>query len=347
MHHGAIGEMLGAHAEAALPEGEMLFRQFAEASTDVLWIRRAATLRLDYVSPAVDAVYGLSREEALHQNELSQWTSLILPEDREAAIADIHRVRAGERLSFEYRIRRPRDSQVRWLRSNAFPMFDSEGRVQHIGGIGRDITELKSAVGHQQRLLFELQHRVRNTLAVIRSIFRHSADRSESFDEFASHFDGRINAFSRVQLAVTRDPLAGFDLAELIADEFRACAAREGEQFALSGPPVRLKPKAAESIGLAIHELATNAVKHGAFRSERGYIDVRWHRAEREGEPWLCLDWTESGLSIRPVEQKREGFGTILLQRTLPYEFGASVKRKFESGGFRCEIAVPFAAIAS
>ena len=200
---------------------------------------------------------------------------------------------------------------------------------------------LKLALEVQQLLVAELQHGVRNTLAVIRSIVRRTAENSETVEDFAAHLDGRIGAYSRVQMAVTRDPLAGFDLAELISEELRACAAREGEQFSLRGPSVRLKPKAVERIGLAMHELATNALKHGALTSERGHIDVRWLEEQRDGKVWLSLEWKESGMMGRRVEQRREGFGTILLRHTLRYDLGAEVTPVYEPSGFRCEIAFP------
>jgi PAS domain S-box-containing protein len=328
-----------------LRASEAQFRQFAEASSDVLWVRDAESLQWEFLSPAFNSVYGISRDVAAPGDDLAQWVELIVPEDREQALDGISRARAGQSVNFEYRI--SRDGQIRWLRSNVFPMLDKHGRVQRIGGIGRDVTELKAALEHQRGLLAELQHQVRNTLAMIRSIVRRTADFSETVDEFAGHLEGRIAAFSRVEVALTRDPLAGFDLAELISDELRACAAREGKQFALHGPAVRLKPKAAKGIGLAIHELATNAVKHGAFTVADGHIEVRWSKEERDGEPWLAFCWTESGMTGRPVKQVREGFGTILLQQTLQYDLGAIVVRRFEPTGFRCEIGLPFAANAS
>jgi PAS domain S-box-containing protein len=327
--------------EEALRDSEQRFRQFGATSSDVLWIRNAQTLQWEYLSPAFDAVYGISREMALQGDNLFHWVDLIVPEDRKQALECISRARDGERVSFEFRIRRPADGQIRWMRNNDFPMLDQYGQIQRIGGIGRDITELKSAVDHHQLLLAELQHRVRNTLAVIRSIVRRTAESSETVDDFANHLDGRIGAFARVQVAMTRDPLAGFDLAELISEELRACAAHEGEQFTLEGPPVRLKAKVAESMGLAIHELATNAIKHGAFTSERGRIQVRWWKEAQGGEAWLAIDWKESGMQGRPVTQGHEGFGTKLLQQTLQYELGAKVARFFEPSGFRCTISIP------
>jgi PAS domain S-box-containing protein len=328
-------------SQDALRESEARFRQFGEASSDVMWIRNAETLQWEYLSPAFERIYGLSREETLSGNNLFQWTNLIVPEDRKYALDHISRAQAGDRTVFEFRIQRPQDGGVRWMRNNVFPITEQDGRILRIGGIDQDITPLKESLHHQKLLLAELQHRVRNTIAVIRSIVRRTAENSDDVDDLVNHLDGRIDAYARVQLAVTRDPIAGFDLGELIADELRACATHEGEQFTLDGPPVRLTPKAAESLGLAIHELATNAVKHGAFTVEGGRIDVSWRKQAKGDEAWLSIDWKESGMTGTPIEQKRKGFGTLLLQQTLHYDLGAQVTQRFEPHGFECEIAFP------
>jgi two-component sensor histidine kinase len=100
---------------------------------------------------------------------------------------------------------------------------------------------------------------------------------------------------------------------------------------------------AAESIGLAIHELATNAVKYGAFTVSGGRVDVRWRTAPKGDQAWLSLDWKESGMLGHPIEDRRRGFGTLLLQETLQYDLNAEVRRMFEPTGFHCEIAFPLA----
>jgi two-component system CheB/CheR fusion protein len=191
-------------------------------------------------------------------------------------------------------------------------------------------------------LLAELQHSVRNTLAVIRSIARRTAQTSDSVDDYAMHLEGRIDAFARVQSAVTRDPLSGVDLEYLIAEELDAHRGREGEQVAvIDGPPVKLKPKAAESLGLAIHELATNAVKYGALSVPAGRISVVW-RIEQGGEdPLLVLEWTETGVDVADGEPKRRGFGMELLERTIAYELKAAAELTFTPRGLICVLRVP------
>ena len=128
-------------AETSLREMEAMLGEFAEASSEVLWIRDARTLRWEFLSSAFEAVFGLARKAALTGDTLENWADLILPEDRAETLEKLERVRAGERIILNYRIRRATDKEVRWLRETAFPICDSEGRIVRIGGVGRDTTE--------------------------------------------------------------------------------------------------------------------------------------------------------------------------------------------------------------
>ncbi len=135
-------------AEAALRESEERLRQFGEASSDILWIRDARSLRWEYLSPAFARIYGISVNDALNARDVRAWTDLLVEEDREHALRHLDRVRNGESVVFEFRVRRP-DGEIRWLRNTDFPIHDAEGRVQRIGGIGQDVTESKM---YQERL---------------------------------------------------------------------------------------------------------------------------------------------------------------------------------------------------
>ncbi|MCO5062905.1 MAG: PAS domain-containing protein [Rhizobiaceae bacterium] len=329
------------NAEAAQRQSEERLSQFTNASSDVLWIRDAATMECEFLSPAFEKVYGVDRESMLGETHVASWSDLIVPEDREDAWLNHERARNGERVAFEYRIRRPSDGQIRWLRSTAFPMFDNEGHVQRIGGINHDWTALKQAQEHQQLLTAELQHRVRNTLSVIRSIARRTAQTSETVEDYAMHLDGRIGAFARVQAAVTRDPTAGIDLGLLVADTLLAATARESDQVSIEGPQLGLQPKAAETMGLAIHELATNAVKYGALSVPEGKIAISWKIVNDGDDRTLIFEWEESGLSGLPTSPRRTGFGTELVQRTLAYELDATIDRQFNPWGVRYLIKLP------
>jgi PAS domain S-box-containing protein len=149
-------------AETSLREMEAMLGQFAEASSEVLWIRDARTLRWEFLSSAFEAVFGLARKAALTGDTLENWADLILPEDRVETLAKLERVRAGERIIINYRIRRATDEEVRWLRETAFPIRDSEGRIVRIGGVGRDTTE--TFLGMQR--LSESEDRLRAAVEV-------------------------------------------------------------------------------------------------------------------------------------------------------------------------------------
>jgi two-component system CheB/CheR fusion protein len=205
----------------------------------------------------------------------------------------------------------------------------------------RQTEALKVTAERQKQLLGELQHRVRNTLAVVRSIALRTAENTGSVEDYITHFEGRLNAFARLQALLTRDPTSGMDLEYLLAEELLAHAAEEGEQVALSGPALRLQPKAAETFALAIHELATNAVKYGALSAPTGFIRVSWQVLDGAGDPNLVFDWRETGVKLDGNGKRRRGFGTELLERTLAYELGGETSLRFEPDGVRCTIRVP------
>ncbi len=327
--------------ETALRESEERFREFGEASQDVLWTRDAETLCWTYLSAGFERVYGAKREDALSNNTMENWLELIVPEDRIHALENIRKVREGKRVAFEYRVRRP-DGTIRWIRNTDFPMRDAAGKVVRIGGVGADITALKRGEEHQAMLLSELQHRVRNTLAIVRSIARRTAENSTSVDDMLGHFQGRLDAFSRVQAALTRSADGGVDLRSLIDDELIAHAAHEGDDVHVSGPDVILDGKSAERLSLAIHELTTNAVKHGALSGGLGKLSVQWERkgADGSGEQ-LVLRWNESEVDLSDRPADADGFGMELLRRSLPYDLQAETEVELTAGGLRFRLEMP------
>ncbi|VIO65146.1 Blue-light-activated histidine kinase 1 [Bradyrhizobium ivorense] len=203
-----------------------------------------------------------------------------------------------------------------------------------------DVTAITRAEERQRLLLAELQHRVRNTLGVVRSIARRSAQTSSSVEEYASHLDGRLNAFARTQSLVTRDPEGGVDLEYLVVEELLAYNAHEGEQLNVSGPRIRLQPKAAETFALAIHELATNALKYGALSQTTGRVEISWRIDNGASAPQLVFEWQERG-GPQVTAPKRKGFGTELLERTLAFEFKGKTVLSFNGSGLQGTITIP------
>lgn len=331
-----------ARAEAALRESEERFRQFADASSGVLWIRDAKTLAATYVSAAAATVYGTAPELLIGDHRY--WNSLVVPEDRAAMTAQLRHVQHGEATVAEFRVLRPSDESFRWVRRTAFPLRDANGLVKAVAGVSLDVTEEMLLTEHRSVLLAELQHRVRNIMAIIRSIAARTADRAETVSHYAELLAGRLLALARVQALLTRAANVTVDIGEIVRDEVSVQAQHEG-QYELIGPKVPLSPKAAEVLTLAVHELATNALKYGALSVAKGKIVVRWDVADREGVPWLVLHWIEEGAPDRaasPAHQpRRRGFGSELIEGRIPYELKGRGQLTIAPGGVRCHLEFP------
>ena len=155
------------------------------------------------------------------------------------------------------------------------------------------------------------------------------------------HLDGRLNAFARTQALVTRDPEAGVDLEYLVGEELLAYRVNEDEKVRISGPPIRLTPRAAETFGLAIHELVTNAVKYGALSKPAGRLAVSWQAAGDRDAPKLRFVWRETGGPALESPPTRRGFGTELLERTLAFELKGETVLEFARDGLICTIELP------
>lgn len=212
----------------------------------------------------------------------------------------------------------------RWFDINAFRVGAPEQR--RVAVLFTDITvrrkteeELRGSEQRQRLLLGELQHRVRNILAMIQSVARRTLKPSQSAEEYASHLEGRIAAIARTQAVLTRSPNREVDLEEAVRDELLSVIASE-KQFWCEGPDVALQPKAAEVLTLAIHELATNSIKYGAFSGSEGQVEIRWTIQARDPQQWLSFEWEET--RVPHAGFHREGFGTELITRRVPYELG-------------------------
>lgn len=209
------------------------------------------------------------------------------------------------------------------------------------------IAELKA---ENTRLQYELQHRVRNMLAVLRSIMQRTAQTAETVGSYAMHLDGRMAAYARAHALLLRDPTGGVGLDTLLAEEFLAHLAHEGERVSLSGPAVRLHGKAAELLSLTLYELMVNAVEHGALSNSHGHVAVKWHVRPGHAEPGrvedseagrvLRLEWRETGAAPSDAPRRR-GFGTEVIERTLAYELGATGSLSFSRNGVRCILTLP------
>lgn len=191
-----------------------------------------------------------------------------------------------------------------------------------------------------QNMPASLRHQVRNSLGLMRAILRRSVESSPSLADYAAHVEGRFDALLRVQTLLINALDAGVSLHNLLADELMAHVIHEGDQATIEGPPVNLGPKSAQLLGLAFHELATNAVKFGAMTSPAGRISISWSVSD-ETQPTLTLVWTETGISTPVSPPTFRGFGVEALERMLNFELKAESSLEFRSTGLHCAIRLP------
>jgi PAS domain S-box-containing protein len=325
-------------AEERLRESEERFRQFGEASSDLIWIRDAETLQFEYLSPAFATIYGERQEEVLAGDTLQRWADLIHPEDREQTLARIKEVRAGERITHEFRIVRPSDGEIRWIKDTDFPILDEAGRVQRVAGIAKDVTPEKASAARLEVLVAELQHRSRNLLGVVTAV----ASKTLGEEAAAGDFQSRLQALSRAQGLLSQFGSDTAEVGALVRAELAAHTEIRPPKVVVSGPKVHLTARQVQNFSLAVHELTTNAVKHGALRDGVGQLSVTWALGQDEkGQRHLALAWTESGVDVQPGEVTRRGYGRQLIERALSYSLHAETEFVLGEDGVRCRIQLP------
>jgi PAS domain S-box-containing protein len=210
-------------------------------------------------------IFGLEPGAALDPDRLSR---MVHPADRDRlAAATARSLETGEPYEVEYRILRP-SGELRWCLTAAAPTLDQAGRAIRMSGVTHDITERKQAEEKQQLLLNELNHRVKNTLAIVQSIVAQTQRSAGSLEQFEELLVGRIMSLSRTHELLTRQNWESASLAEVVRQTllpFNVAQVDSERRFDVDGPDVRLTPNAAVTLGMAVHELATNAVKYGAL----------------------------------------------------------------------------------
>jgi len=266
------------------------------------------------------------------------WRAAIHPEDVAAVDDAWAAAQRGQTYESEYRLRRL-DGQHRWLMSRAAPLRDIDGGLVRWVGTCTDVTERKQAEDRQRVLMAELDHRVKNTLAKVQAMAWQTMRITRSADEFNEAFGARLQALAQAHDMLNR---AGQDWASLEQTVYEALGplgGLEDGRTVASGDPVRLSGRAVLTLSIVLHELATNAAKHGALSSPDGRADVTW----RGGEGKVELVWKESG-GPTVAAPSRRGFGLRLISDSISYELGGEAVFEFDPRGLICSIRVPASA---
>lgn len=204
----------------------------------------------------------------------------------------------------------------------------------------RDVTEQRNAELRQQTFVGELQHRVKNILNNVRALARQTRRGARSVDDFFESFEARLGPLSRAQDLLVRSPSTPAKLVEIVRLELEAVGAREGPDFSMQGPAVRIEPQNVQTLAMTIHELTTNATKYGALSIEEARIEITWDVERRNDQDHLRFRWQEFGVRIEnPAPTK--GFGTSVIEDSLPYLLGGTAELTFGSDGVACRLDVP------
>ena len=262
------------------------------------------------------------------------------PEDREKLRAEVDRsLRSTGRYRAEYRIVRPDNGEVRWMMGAGAVVLDAENKPRKIIGVVQDITERKQDEDQRETLMAELDHRVKNVLAAVQSLAAQSARRTSSIDGFIDSFSGRLKAMAQAHELLTATRWHGASLGSIVEAELGGLG---HGQAIWSGPDLFLTPRAANALSLALHELATNAIKYGALSVEGGRVLLDWRKRPDGG---FALDWQETG-GPPVVQPTRTGFGAVLLDRVTGRELGGSGKVSYEKSGVKVHLTAARAALA-
>jgi PAS domain S-box-containing protein len=270
---------------------------------------------------------------------ISDWASSLVPEDAERMNALMAEAMAErrDRLDFAFRIRRRDNGELRWIEGSARFLYGGDGTPLRMVGTNIDATERRRAEEHLQLLVNELNHRVKNTLAIVQGIAQQTFRGTDVPAERREAFEGRLAALSAAHNLLTRSNWETASLREVVEAAVAPYRGTEG-RVTLAGPDLRIAPRTAVSLALAVHELGTNAAKYGALSGSEGAVSVRWHAADGA----LGLVWRESG-GPPVVPPSTRGFGTRMIERALAAELGGEARIDFAPGGLVCTVGARLA----
>ncbi|MDG4897258.1 HWE histidine kinase domain-containing protein [Mesorhizobium sp. WSM4976] len=322
-------------AAARLRESEQRFRALVKASSDVIY----------RMSPDWQEMHELDGRGFLPAVEgpMIRWRDAhLFPEDIPSVQAAIDRA-IEERSVFEleHRVRRA-DGGVGWTLSRAIPILDDDGAILEWFGMAADVTARRASDQHIQLLMREVNHRVKNQYAVILSMIRETAKRANDPRLFEHQIRERIMALSRSHDLLVVNDWRGAGMSDLVREHLKPFA--HEERVELSGPDLTLRLNAVQNIGMALHELGTNATKYGALSADRGTVRVSWRVPTDAEEPReFELVWEErtSRAAEPPEDEPHLGFGSVVLQRVVPTSLSGSASLERQPGFVRWTLSAP------
>ncbi|AAK25522.1 HWE histidine kinase domain-containing protein [Caulobacter vibrioides] len=316
--------LFGPCAKVPTLESERLDLAIAAASLgEFEWCVATNTFR---ISPRLAKLSGIPEGELDSQGGNALY-AYIHPDDREAVRANIDRQLAQSgRFTAEYRRTPLEHGGETWNSVAGVMLMDADGQPSRLIGVVQDITPRKLQEAQRESLVAELDHRIKNLLAVVQSVAAQSARKSASLDVFLKTFAARLKSMSSAHDLLSAARWRGATLARIAAAELGGLAPT---QTRWDGPELFLTPRAAAALSLALHELAVNAVRYGSLSTENGKVEVVWRRTPEGG---FALEWLETG-GPPAVAPATKGFGATLIEDVAGRELGGAAKISYRPGG--------------
>jgi PAS domain S-box-containing protein len=333
-----LGRMIGARRQfvAELELSEARMRQVLDLVPHMIFAKDW-NARFLLANKSLADAYGKTVEELLgapqHEFQVSkQELDHFLADDRAVMSSGVPKFIPEEPFT-------DNAGKVRILETTKIPFTASGTTELAMLGVAVDITERRRAEQRLKLALLELDHRVKNTLALVQAVAEHAAATTDSVDAFVADFRARTMAMAQMHDALRRKHWDGVDLGDLI-ELAVAPYRRDGDRFRCEGPAVLIAARQVQPLGMALHELAANAAKYGAISGSDGRLDVTWKIESAAEGTRLRIDWRESG-GTRVEPPTKRGLGLGLIESGIPYEIDGEARVEFLPNGVRAVIVIP------
>ncbi|TGN62194.1 PAS domain S-box protein [Paracoccus liaowanqingii] len=325
--------------EAQLHESEAKFHAIADSIDQMIWSTRPDGFH-DYYNHRWYEFTGMPEGST----DGEAWADVFHPDDQDRTWARWRQsLESGEAYEIEYRLRH-RSGDYRWVLGRAQPVRDAAGQITRWYGSCTDINRMKVAEEQLQLVLGEMNHRVKNSMAMVQSIVSQTLRQADSLESARLSIQSRIAVMAQAHDRLVKATWAETSITEVVEAALNPHSMSAG-RFQLDGPDLSIGSKQALALTMALHELATNAAKYGALSSDAGHVRVHWRCDDGSESAGFHLCWKEQGGP--PVEPpRRQGFGSRLIEQALAGYFDGTAELSYDPDGLRLDLEAPLAGLS-
>ena len=320
--------------EAQLHDSEAKFHAIADSVDQMIWSTRPDGFH-DYYNHRWYEFTGMPEGST----DGAAWAGMFHPDDQDRAWQRWRlSLETGQPYEIEYRLRH-RSGEYRWVLGRAQPVRSAQGQITRWYGSCTNINRIKVVEGQLQLMLGEMNHRVKNSMAMVHSIVSQTLRQSETLEQARTSIQSRINTMAHAHDRLVKATWTETSISEVIEAALMPHSMSNG-RFKTEGPALPIGSKQALALTMALHELATNAAKYGALSSDTGYVQVLWTCDDGTEPAQFDLAWKEHG-GPRVAPPRRRGFGTRMIEQALASYFDGKAELKYDPDGLRFELSAP------